>query len=73
MKQCRAARAGRNPMVIKKGIDKAAEFVITKLKERAIPIRNMQDVKQGPLPLPCPASPLGCAGQQASLSVSGLI
>ncbi len=38
--------AGRNPMVIKRGIDKAVDAVVKKLEEIAIPTRDEKDIAQ---------------------------
>ncbi|HHV54889.1 MAG TPA: chaperonin GroEL [Firmicutes bacterium] len=36
--------AGANPMILKKGIDKAVEAVVEDLKKRAIPVEGRQDI-----------------------------
>ncbi len=38
--------AGRNPMVIKKGIDKAVDAVVKKLEEIAVPTRDEKEIAQ---------------------------
>ncbi len=38
--------AGRNPMVIKRGIDKAVEAVVKKLEEIAVPTRDEKEIAQ---------------------------
>ena len=38
--------AGANPMVIKKGIEKAVEAVVTELKKIAKPIKNKEEIEQ---------------------------
>lgn len=38
--------AGANPMVVKKGIEKAVEAVITELKKNAKPIKNREEITQ---------------------------
>ncbi|GAB6887673.1 chaperonin GroEL [Desulfothermus okinawensis JCM 13304] len=38
--------AGRNPMIIKRGIDKAVDAVVKKLEEIAVPTRDEKDIAQ---------------------------
>ncbi len=38
--------AGANPMIVKKGIEKAVEAVITQLKKQAKPIKNKEEIEQ---------------------------
>lgn len=38
--------AGANPMVVKKGIEKAVEAVVTELKKIAKPIKNKEEIEQ---------------------------
>lgn len=38
--------AGANPMIVKKGIEKAVEAVITELKSMAKPIKNKEEIEQ---------------------------
>lgn len=38
--------AGANPMIVKKGIEKAVEAVITELKKSAKPIKNKEEIEQ---------------------------
>lgn len=41
----RAVGSGRNPIALKRGIDKVVRFLITELKERARPSNGMEDIK----------------------------
>src|SRR3990170_717699 len=38
--------AGANPMIVKKGIEKAVEVVVTELKKTAKPIKNKEEIQQ---------------------------
>lgn len=38
--------AGRNPMIIKRGVDKAVDAVVKKLEEIAVPTRDEKDIAQ---------------------------
>src|SRR5476651_927567 len=38
--------AGANPMLLKKGIDKATAVVVARIKELAVPINGKQDISQ---------------------------
>ena len=38
--------AGANPMIVKRGIEKAAEAVVTELKKIAKPIKNKEEIEQ---------------------------
>lgn len=40
-----AVTAGANPISIKRGIDKTAEFLVSKLKELARPVKGSEDIK----------------------------
>jgi len=42
----RNVTAGANPMVVKKGIDKAVEAVVTELKKISKPIKNKEEIEQ---------------------------
>ena len=41
--------AGANPISVKKGIDKTCDFLVSKLKERAQPVKGNSDIKVGAL------------------------
>ena len=38
--------AGSNPMLLKKGIDKAIKFLVSKIAEYSIPVTNIRDITQ---------------------------
>nr|YP_009295890.1 chaperonin GroEL [Schimmelmannia schousboei]AOM64825.1 chaperonin GroEL [Schimmelmannia schousboei] len=38
--------AGANPMILKKGVEKAVKFVVTKIAEYSRPIQNVRDITQ---------------------------
>ncbi|MCP6756517.1 chaperonin GroEL, partial [Klebsiella pneumoniae] len=38
--------AGANPMIVKKGIEKAVEAVVTELKKQAKPIKGKEEIGQ---------------------------
>lgn len=40
-----AITAGANPIAVKKGIDKAQEFLVQKLRENAKPVNGRNDIK----------------------------
>lgn len=42
----RNVTAGADPLTVKRGIDKATEFVIEKIKEHARPIKDSRDIEQ---------------------------
>src|SRR3989344_2171477 len=42
----RNVTAGANPMVVKKGIDKAVEAVVTELKKISKPIKNKEEIEK---------------------------
>lgn len=41
----RAVGSGRNPIALKRGIDKSVKFLVAKLNERAIPSKGIDDIR----------------------------
>lgn len=40
-----AVTAGANPIEVKRGLDKTTDFLVSKLKEHAKPVKGRQDIK----------------------------
>ena len=40
-----AVTSGSNPITLKKGIDKTCEFLVSKLKEVARPVKGTEDIR----------------------------
>jgi len=60
--------AGANPIAVKKGIDKTAEFLVGKLRENAKPVQGRNDIRVG---CACCVGVWGCVGCVWGVCVCG--